>query len=49
MAARQRLTKRLSDRFRAGRDEALRRLIIAERARITGPFTILDLGGRADY
>jgi hypothetical protein len=49
MAARQRLTKRLSDKFRAGRDEALRGLIVAERARITGPFTILDLGGRADY
>lgn len=46
---RQRLTDRMSQRFRAARDVRLRDLIIAERARITGPFRILDLGGRADY
>lgn len=49
MGLRQRLTKRISDRFRSGRDEGLRALIIAERARVAGPFTILDLGGRVDY
>lgn len=44
-----RLEKSLSDRFRAARDVALRDLILAERARVTGTFRILDLGGRADY
>jgi hypothetical protein len=44
-----RLQKRLSDRFRGARDVALRSFIVAERSRISGPFRILDLGGRADY
>jgi hypothetical protein len=39
----------LSANFRAARDLQLRGLISAERARTTGPFRILDLGGRADY
>lgn len=46
---RQRLFKSLSDRFRTARDRGLRDLILAERAAVTGPFRILDLGGRADY
>lgn len=46
---RQRLTKRLSERFRAARDRTLRDMIVAERRRVSGPFTIIDLGGRADY
>lgn len=46
---RQRLVKRLSERFRAARDHGLRQLILAERAGVAGPFRILDLGGRADY
>ncbi len=39
----------LSAHFRAARDQRLRALIVAERARTTGTFRVLDLGGRADY
>jgi hypothetical protein len=39
----------LSYRFRAARDVRLRALIMAERQRVSGPFRILDVGGRADY
>ena len=46
---RQRFSKRLSERFRAARDKNLRALIVAERRCVSGPFTIIDLGGRADY
>ena len=49
MAPRQRLIGHLSDRFRAARDEALKAMIVAERRATSGPLTILDLGGRADY
>lgn len=44
-----RLTSRLSERFRAARDRRLRAMIIDERRSVGGQFTILDLGGRADY
>ena len=43
------LQKRLSDRFRTARDVRLRDMIKIERAKVAGPFRILDLGGRADY
>jgi hypothetical protein len=49
MSERRRLTKKLSDRFRGSRDRQLRALIISERRNVSGPFRILDLGGRADY
>lgn len=41
--------KRLSEGFRSARDRRLRALILAERSHVAGAFTILDLGGRADY
>lgn len=44
-----RLTDRLSRYFRNRRDTRLREMILAERARVTGRFTILDLGGRVGY
>lgn len=43
------LTDRLSRYFRNRRDKGLRDLILAERGRVPGVFTILDLGGRVDY
>ena len=49
MLERRSLTKKLSDKFRADRDLQLRALIIAERKNVSGPFRILDLGGRVDY
>lgn len=39
----------LSYRFRQKRDRLLRAFILDERARVTGTFRIVDLGGTADY
>ena len=46
---RTRLTKRLSTHFRANRVHALRDMVLAEREHVSGPFRIIDLGGRVDY
>lgn len=46
---RRKLIDSLSRRFRASRDGPLRAMIAAERAKVSGRFTILDLGGRGDY
>lgn len=43
------LRARLSRHFRSRRDRFLRDFILAQRAGVTGPFRIADLGGRVDY
>ena len=44
-----RFAGKLSGYFRNRRDKRLRDLILIERKRVLGIFTIIDLGGRVDY